>query len=71
MINELLYPDLSYRIIGCCFSVYNALGPFYREPIYQKALEIELSKSGITYARKRPIDLCYSDQFLGNQFWGS
>ena len=36
--NDLIYPDLSYKIIGCAFEVFNALGPGHSEKIYQKAL---------------------------------
>ena len=62
---DLLYPDLSYRVIGCCFEVYNFLGPFYQENVYQRALEIELSHRQIQYERKRPVQLFYRDEKTG------
>jgi len=31
---DLLYPELSYQIIGILFEVYNKLGPGYQEKYY-------------------------------------
>lgn len=36
--NDILYPDLSYKIMGCAFDVYNEIGPGYHEKYYQRAL---------------------------------
>ena len=56
---EILFKELSYKIIGCCFEVYNALGPFYREIVYQRALEIELRRKGVRFKRKEPVEIRY------------
>jgi len=39
--------DLSYKIIGCIYAVYNKLGPGLLEIVYEKALMHELSKAGL------------------------
>jgi len=41
---ELYYKDLSYKIIGCVFTVFNELGFGYREKVYQRALAEEFKK---------------------------
>ncbi|RPJ61474.1 MAG: GxxExxY protein [Acidobacteria bacterium] len=56
---ELLHKDLSYQIIGACYAVYNALGPFFREIVYQRALAIELRYRGLTFDAKKPIEIKY------------
>lgn len=38
--NDLLYPELSYEIIGCAYEVFNELGSGYPEKYYQRALSI-------------------------------
>lgn len=38
IINDLVYPELSYKIIGICFSVFNDLGYGYKEKFYEKAI---------------------------------
>jgi len=37
--NRLVYPDLSYKIVGILYDVYNDLGYGYQEKYYQRALE--------------------------------
>ncbi len=49
---ELLFPELSYEIAGCCFRVHNALGRFCKEKQYADALEKELQKRNILYRRE-------------------
>ena len=39
---KLIYPILSYKIVGALYEVYNQLGYGHRERVYQKALEEEL-----------------------------
>ncbi len=38
---DVLYPELSYRIMEAVFEVHNQLGPGFSEEIYQHALIIE------------------------------
>jgi GxxExxY protein len=59
MIHEMLFPELSYQIMGCCFEVYRAPGPFYQEEVYQKALEIELQNKGLAFIRIKALTLSY------------
>ena len=40
----LLYEDLTYKIRGLLFNVYNKLGPSYKENVYGNAIEEELKK---------------------------
>lgn len=66
MTHQLLFPELSYSILGCCFAVYKALGPFYREEIYQKALEVELQQQGLTFERKKALSISYRSIPIGD-----
>lgn len=36
---ELLYSELTYKIIGILYKVHNKLGPTYKEKYYQRAVE--------------------------------
>ena len=38
--------EISYKIRGCIFNVYNKLGPGLLESAYEAALKIELEKAG-------------------------
>jgi GxxExxY protein len=66
--DSVIYPDLSYKIIGCAFSVFRELGWGYSEKDYEKALEIELSKNDIKYERQRYIPVQYKGQLISKYF---
>ncbi|EKD22726.1 MAG: hypothetical protein ACD_83C00292G0002 [uncultured bacterium] len=52
---DLIYPDLSYKIAGICFTVHNELGRFAREKQYGNALEKSLIQKQIQYKRELTI----------------
>ena len=62
---ELYYKDLSYKIIGCVFKVFNELGFGYREKIYQRALAEEFRKERIAYRSEYPVKLLYNGKIIG------
>ncbi|MBI2075161.1 MAG: GxxExxY protein [Candidatus Harrisonbacteria bacterium] len=66
--SDLLYPELSYQLIGVLFDVYLNLGYGYREIQYQKAIEIALKSSGVKYHREYPVKLLYKGEFLTTNF---
>ena len=49
---ELLYPELSFEIMGLCFDVHNEQGRFSREKQYGDGLEEKLKSAGIPYSRE-------------------
>ena len=46
---KILYPQLSYQIIGILFDVYNDLGTGYQERYYQKAIASLLKEAGLLF----------------------
>jgi len=52
---EILYPELSYRIVGLAFDVHNELGQFAREKQYGDLLEKKFKEEGIKYQRELRI----------------
>ncbi len=64
----LVLPDLSYKIIGACFKVFNNLGWGLSEKHYQKALERELENIGVNYRREAYIPLFYERSLLKKFF---
>ena len=60
-INKVIYPELSYKIVGCLFEVFKTVGPNHREKYYQKAIEAEFNKQKIKFCSEFPIDLRYKD----------
>lgn len=62
---KVLYKELSYRIVGCFYKVYNTLGPGHKEDIYQKALIIEFGNNGIGYIAKKKLLVEYEGERIG------
>ena len=62
--DEFIYKEEGYRIIGCFYAVYNTLGPGFLEAVYQEALEKEFIKAAIPYVREKKIDVYYSEEKL-------
>lgn len=53
--------DLTYRVIGAAMAVHNALGPGYKEEVYERALETELRRREIGVERQFPVEVVYQD----------
>ena len=64
-VENFLHEDLSYKIRGACFNVHNTLGGGHKEAIYQKALAIELEKSGIKFEKEKSLTISYGDEKIG------
>ena len=56
--------DITYKIRGAIFAVYNALGPGLLESVYELALMHEMGKLGLKVERQVKIDVYYDDVLL-------
>lgn len=61
--NDLIYKDLTYKIIGCFYEVDTELGGGLKEKSYQKALGIAFEKKGIKFKEQ----VYFSIKFQGNK----
>lgn len=52
---ELVYRELTYKIIGVFYDVYNELGHGFLESVYQKSLGLALEAAGLEI--RWPIDI--------------
>lgn len=62
---KILHKDLSYKIVGCFYEVYNKLGPGHKEDIYQKALIKEFKLQNISYETKKRLKIDYKGETVG------
>jgi GxxExxY protein len=65
---ELIHPELSYKIIGCCLNVYNTLGGGYQEKVYQSAVSRELANSKISFLEQIKADIFYRNNKIHRYF---
>jgi GxxExxY protein len=67
MDNEKIDDELTNRIIGCAMRVHAALGNGFQEVIYQRALVIEMRKSGLNFARELEMPIFYDGINIGTR----
>lgn len=57
---DIVFSELSYKIIGAAYRVFNQLGWGMHEKYYQRALAEELKLLGIKFVKEFPIEIAYS-----------
>jgi len=64
--SKLKYKDLTEKIIGCAYRIYNHFGFGFFESVYEKALIIELNANNIKVESQKPIEVFYQNQSVGH-----
>jgi len=64
-LGKLKYEELTYKIRGAFFKVYNEIGPGFKESIYHNALAIEFQENKIPYQDKKRILILYKGKRVG------
>ncbi|MDI6792435.1 MAG: GxxExxY protein [bacterium] len=59
------YQELTEKIIGCAYKVYNKMGFGFLESVYEKCLLIELRKVGLQAEAQQPIKVFYDGELVG------
>lgn len=59
------YKELTEKIIGCAYHVYNKMGFGFLESVYEKCMLIELRKTGLNAESQKPITVYYEDEIVG------
>ncbi len=62
---NILYPDLSYRIVKIAFNVFNTIGPDHPESVYQNAFAAAFDQQGIKYKEQVYEKLEYAGKRVG------
>ena len=52
MVQNLIYKEEAYKIIGTCMEAHTELGTGFSEVIYKDALEILLQQKGFSYEER-------------------
>jgi GxxExxY protein len=60
------YKELTEKIIGCAYRVYNKMGFGYLESVYEKCMLIELRKAGFNIESQKPIRVQYDGEVVGD-----
>ena len=60
------HSDLTEKVIGCAYRVYNTLGSGFLESVYEKCLIIEARKYGLSVEAQKAVNVYYDEQIVGN-----
>jgi len=55
--NELLYKQEVFQLVGLCMEIHRELGKGYDEVIYKDAFVVELSRAGIPFSREKNYEI--------------
>ncbi|MGD9628167.1 MAG: GxxExxY protein [Pyrinomonadaceae bacterium] len=58
----------TYEVVGAAMEVYCKLGPGFLEPVYQRALEIELEMRGIPFRPQERFTITYKGRVLDKEY---
>ena len=64
----MLHQELTKTIIGCAYTVHNALGAGFLEKVYEQALMLELKASGLVVENQVPLSVTYRDHIVGEYY---
>jgi len=63
---EIIYKELSYRIVGLAMEVHNELGYGFLEKVYENALMYLLRKNGIQSEQQKTIPVLFRGAIVGD-----
>lgn len=64
----LIYPDLSYKIVGILFEIHNRLGGSFEEKYYQRAVEKLLKLNKLTFNKELRANISFEGDRIGEYF---
>lgn len=65
---KVIYPELSYRIIGIIFEVWNQIGYSHKEKYIEKAIATSFIKNKIPFREQLKVDLKFNNEKIGVYF---
>ena len=60
------YQELTEKVIGCAYRVYNQMGFDFLESVYSKCMMIELKKAGLHAEAEKRIQVFYDEELVGD-----
>lgn len=61
-----LHAEITEKVIGVFFEVYNELGGGFLESVYQQAMRIALEQAGLRVAVEVPVPVYFRGEVVGN-----
>jgi GxxExxY protein len=65
--SELIYKEITEKVIGASLKVHSTLGNGFQEVIYQRAFAIEMKKFGLSFQREYNMKIFYGGEEIGER----
>lgn len=65
---DIVYKDLSYKIIALALEVHNELGCGFLEKVYENAMMLLLDREGIPASQQSPANVYFQEKIVGQYF---
>ncbi len=62
---EMLYYDLSRKVIGCCIELIRELGSGFLENVYKNALFIVMKEKGLNVMAEKTFEIVFRGHKIG------
>ncbi len=66
---DLIYPELSYQIIGVLFEIWTKLGFGYKEKIYENATAEGFKNAKLKFEEQQPVKIYYKNKLVGMYYF--
>lgn len=63
---DLIYPELSYKIIGAAMEVHRELGPGFLEKVYENSMMVVFERDKVPAVQQYPIPVFFQGNKVGN-----
>ena len=67
--DDLIYPELSYKVVGILYNVYNEVGYGHKEKFYQNALSIAFEQAKINFKEQVYAPLKFRGSNIGRYYF--
>ena len=64
--SEIVYRELSYRIVGLAMEVHRKLGYSFLEKVYENAMMVLLRREGILAKQQSPVTVFFEGEEIGH-----
>ncbi len=63
--SNIIFKELSYKIIGCAITVHKIVGSGFLENVYEQSLCVELKLNNIPFTRQKMYSIFYKNYNVG------
>ncbi len=63
---DLIYPELSYKIVGAAMEVHRELGPGFLEKVYENSMIVVFERDQVPAIQQYPIPVFFQGNKVGN-----